>query len=95
VRKEGQRRVTITLEFPDGAFSALRRSREEFGRELRLAAAIHWYRRGEISQETAAEVACLTRMDFLASLARQKVDVFQVDLDDLRRELERDEKRGG
>ena len=35
----------VTLELPDEAFSALRRSPEEFVSELRLAGAIHWYER--------------------------------------------------
>jgi predicted nucleic acid-binding protein len=43
----------VTLQFPEGVFSALRRSPDEFARELRLAAAIHWYGRGEVSQEKA------------------------------------------
>ena len=80
--------TSITLQMPDDVFSALRRSPEEFGREMRLAAAVHWYSRGEISQEKAAEVAGLNRKEFLLALAREKVDVFLVDFDDLKRELE-------
>jgi predicted HTH domain antitoxin len=79
----------LTLELPEEVFSALRRSPEEFGRELRLAAAIHWYQRGQISQEKAAQVAGLDRTDFLMALAREGVDAFVVDFDGLRRELER------
>jgi hypothetical protein len=33
----------VTLELPEEVFSALRRSPEEFARDLRLAAAVHWY----------------------------------------------------
>lgn len=33
----------VTLDLPEEVFSALRRSPEEFVRELRLAAAIYWY----------------------------------------------------
>lgn len=80
---------TVTLEMPEDVFSALRRSPEEFGRELRLAAAIHWYRRGEISQERAALIADLDRTDFLMALARQGVDAYNISVDDLRHELER------
>lgn len=80
--------TAITLQMPDDVFSALRRSPEEFGRELRLAAAVHWYSRGAISQEKAAEIAGLNRKEFLLALAREKVDVFLVDFDDLKRELE-------
>jgi predicted HTH domain antitoxin len=79
----------VTLEFPEEVFSALRRSPEEFGRELRLAAAMHWYSRGEVSQEKAAQIAGLDRTDFLLSLAANRVDVFKVDIDDLRREMNR------
>jgi predicted HTH domain antitoxin len=81
--------TTLTLELPEGVFSALRRSPEEFGGELRLAAAIHWYQRGQISQEKAAQVAGLDRTDFLMALAREGVDAFVVDFKDLERELER------
>lgn len=79
--------TSVTLQFPDDVFSALRRSPDEFGRELRLAAAILWYQRGEISQEKAALVAGLSRTQFLLELARTKADAFVVDFDDLRREL--------
>ena len=81
--------ATVTLELPEEVFSALRRSPEEFVREMRLAAAIHWYARGEISQEKAAQIAGLDRPDFLLALARERVDAFVVDMEDLKREIER------
>ena len=81
--------TTVSLNLPDDVFSALRRSPEEFGRELRLAAAIHWYLRGVISQEKAAQVAGLDRTDFLLALARDQTDAFTVDFDDLGREFAR------
>jgi predicted HTH domain antitoxin len=80
--------TTVTLQLPDEVFSALRRSPEEFVRELRLAAAVHWYSRGEVSQEKAAQIAGLNRKEFLLALAREKVDAFLVDFDDLKRELQ-------
>jgi predicted HTH domain antitoxin len=79
----------VTLELPEEVFSALRRSPDEFAREMRLAAAIHWYEHGEISQEKAARIAGLDRADFLAALAREKANAFVVDFEDLKRELER------
>ncbi|MCC5666605.1 UPF0175 family protein [Nostoc sp. CHAB 5784] len=79
----------VTLELPEEIFSALRLSPNEFVRELRLAAAIHWYGRGEISQEKAANIADLNRTDFLLALSREQIDAFIVDFDDLQRELER------
>ena len=81
--------ATVSLELPEEIFSALRRSPEEFVREMRLAAAIHWYARGKMSQEKAAQIAGLDRTDFLLALAREQVDAFVVDIEDLKRELDR------
>lgn len=80
--------TTLTMQLPEGVLSALRRSPDEFVKEMRLAAAVHWYSRGEMSQEKAAEVAGLDRTDFLMALARLKVDAFVVDFKALKRELE-------
>jgi len=52
-------------------------------RDLRLAAAIYWYQKSEISQEKAATIAGLNRRD-IEALAREQVDVFVVNFDDLR-----------
>jgi predicted HTH domain antitoxin len=81
--------ATVSLELLEEIFSALRRSPEEFAREMRLAAAIHWYTRGEISQEKAAQIAGLHRTDFLLALARERVDAFVVNFEDLKREIDR------
>lgn len=70
---------TLTLELPDDAFSALRQSPEEFGRELRLAAAIKWYEMERISQGKAAELAGLSRSAFIEALSRYGVSPIQVD----------------
>jgi predicted HTH domain antitoxin len=81
--------MEITLQLDEDVLAALRQSPEEFARELRLAAAIHWYERGELSQEKAASVAGLDRTDFLRALAREGADAFVVDFTDLSKELER------
>lgn len=78
----------ITLNLPEELFSSLRRAPEEFAQEMRLAAAIHWYRQGEISQEKAAQIAGHSREAFLTELGRQKIDVIPIDLDTLKNELE-------
>lgn len=81
--------MEITLKLDEDVLNALRRSPDEFARELRLAAAIHWYERGEISQEKAAAIAGLDRTDFLLALAREGADAFVVDFADLAKELQR------
>lgn len=79
----------VTLTIDEGIFSGLRRSPEEFARDLRLAAAIYWYQKGEISQEKAAQLAGLDRADFISALAREQAEAFVVDFEDLKRELAR------
>jgi predicted HTH domain antitoxin len=79
----------IALDLPDTVLSALRRSPDEFAREMRLAAAMHWYARGVVSQEKAAEIAGMNRTDFLLALAREQVPTFHVDFDQLEEELRR------
>ena len=77
------------MKLDEDVLSALRRSPDEFANKMRLAAAIHWYERGEISQEKAAQVAGMDRTDFLLALAREGEDAFVVDFADLDRELQR------
>jgi predicted HTH domain antitoxin len=81
--------VQVVLNFSEEVFSARRKSPQEFGEEMRLAAAIFWYQQGEVSQEKAAQISGLNRRDFLEVLAQHKIDVFRVDFDDLEQELER------
>lgn len=77
----------LSLSIPDSTLSALRRSPTELGRELKLAAAIHWYGRGQMSQERAAELAGMNRRDFIRALAREGIDVFVLDDDGIAREF--------
>lgn len=79
----------IAIDLPDDVFSACKQPPREFARQLRLAAAIHWYGRSEISMEKAAMIAGSDRSDFLAALAAEQVDAFQVDLVSLREDLKR------
>ena len=37
--------ASVSVEMPEEVFSALHRTPEEFAKEMRLAAAIHWYSR--------------------------------------------------
>ena len=80
--------TSVQITIPDGLLGALRKAPHELGQEIRLAAAIHWYQQAAVSMERAAEMAGLSRADFLAEMARRRVNVFVVDEVDLARELE-------
>ncbi len=80
----------VVFDFPPSVFSALRKSPSEFAAEMQLAAAIHWFSQGLISQGKAAEIAALSRAEFLEELFRRKIPAIQVTLDELREELARE-----
>jgi predicted HTH domain antitoxin len=68
--------TALTLAIPpDSTLSALRRSPTELDREMKLASAIHWYSRGLMSQEPAAELAGMNRRNFIRALVREGFDV--------------------
>jgi predicted HTH domain antitoxin len=82
--------VQVVIELPEEVFSALRRTPQAFVSEMRLAAAVKWYEPGLLSQSKAAEVAGVSRQEFLASLARFQVSPFQVTPGELVQEWERE-----
>ena len=68
---------SITIELADDLAPVEWDSDEAFASEFRLAAAIHWYSRGVISQSRAAEIAGLDRTSFLLALGRAKLTPFR------------------
>jgi predicted HTH domain antitoxin len=78
--------VRMTFDMPEPALAALRKSPEEFAKEFRLAAAVKWYELRQLSQERAADIAGLSRAEFIAALGRFNVSPFQADADEILRE---------
>jgi predicted HTH domain antitoxin len=64
------RTVHVSLDLPQSVFLALRRDPVSFVSEMRLAAAVKWHEMHQISQAKAAEIAGLSRSEFLTAVAR-------------------------
>ena len=79
--------IKVTIDLPDDAFTVLRTDPDSFVKEMRLAAAVKWYEMELVSQEKAAEVAGLSRFEFLMALARFNVSPFQYTLDEIVQEV--------
>jgi predicted HTH domain antitoxin len=81
--------VQVSLELPRSALSALRQDPDTFVHEMRLAAAVKWYEMRLVSQAKAAEVAGVSRSEFLTALQRFGVSPFQYDADEIIQEVTR------
>ena len=81
---------TVQIEVTDATLAALRRDPRSYAAELRLAAAAKLYEVGRVSQEVAADIAGLSRAEFLRALSQFRVSPFQDTPDSLKRELERE-----
>lgn len=82
--------VHVELDLPEGAFSSLRTTPEGFVRELRLAAAAKWYEMGLLSQSKGAEVAGVSRQEFVDALGRFGVSPVQARPDEIEAEVSRE-----
>jgi len=79
--------TTLTMELPETVFSALHADPREFTRQMRIAAAIKWYELGRISQNKGAEIAGLSRAEFIDALSEARVSPLQITSQQLREEL--------
>ena len=80
--------VHVSFDLPRTALSAIREDPATFVREMRLAAAVKWYELQSISQAKAAEIAGLSRAEFIDALTRFGVAPFQYTVDEVLAETE-------
>jgi predicted HTH domain antitoxin len=79
--------TTIEVMLPEDVFLVLRKSPQEIASDVRIAAAVEWYAEGLVSQGKASELAGLSRPEFLDELAKRKVPVIQMTVEELKAEL--------
>lgn len=73
----------IVIEVPEKVLLAEKTDEETFARELPVLAAVKLYELGRLSSGRAAELAGMSRVEFLSSLSRYKVFPFEAELRDL------------
>jgi predicted HTH domain antitoxin len=78
------RQIVITV--PEKVLLAEKADEETFARELPVLAAVKLYELGRLSSGRAAELAGMSRVEFLVALGRYKVFPFASELRDLEAE---------
>jgi predicted HTH domain antitoxin len=73
----------VILDIPEKVLLAEKTDAATFGREMRLLAAIKLYEIGRLSSGRAADLAGLSRVEFLLALERYQVFPLQAELSEL------------
>lgn len=86
---------TLEIPYPEELPGALGETPEEFERELRFLVAAKLYEMGRISSGRAADLAGMSRLEFLEGLGRYRIPIFNYSLDELEREISAARARAG
>jgi predicted HTH domain antitoxin len=73
----------IVIEVPEKVLLAEKTDEVSFGREMKILSAVKLYELGRLSSGRAAELAGMSRVEFLMSLERYKVFPLQAELNNL------------
>ena len=81
----------IVIDVPEKVLLAEKKDEVSFARELRVLAAVKLFELGRLSSGRAAELAGMSRVEFLLELGRYKVFPFETELQNLEREYAQDD----
>jgi len=71
--------ITISLQVPEESLISLKAQPDAFARELPMLAAVKLFELGKLSSGRAAQLAGMTRVEFLMQLGRYQVSPFVLD----------------
>jgi len=77
----------LTLDLPEDTFAVFNQSPGEFAESMKTVALVKWYEEGRISQSKAAEIAGLSRQEFLQQLFLHGVSPYQLTPEELHDEV--------
>jgi predicted HTH domain antitoxin len=77
----------LSIQYPDDLFAASGKSRETLERELSLDLAVRLFEKGSVSLGKAAQLAGLSKIDFMAELSRSNITVINLDSEEIEAEV--------
>jgi predicted HTH domain antitoxin len=78
---------TIQIDLPEETLLSLKQTPEAFAQELKLLAAVKLFELGRLSSGRAAQLAGISRVEFLLVLGQYQVSPFQLSAEELADEL--------
>jgi predicted HTH domain antitoxin len=78
---------TITVNCPDEVLLSLKKQPADMAVEIRLAAAMKLFELGQLSSGRAAQLAGISRVEFLNATGRYKVPAFALTAEDIEEDL--------
>ena len=78
----------IILEIPEEILISLKETPVELSKDIRMLAAVKLYEMGKLSSGRAAQLAGISRVNFLQSLSRYGVSMFALTPEELKRDYE-------
>jgi predicted HTH domain antitoxin len=78
---------TIHLEIPEETLISLKTDPASFAKDLRMLGAVKLFELGKLSSGRAAQLAGLTRVEFLLALREYQVSPFRLTEEELRQDV--------
>ena len=80
----------LTIKYPSGFELAVHLSKEEMEQHIRLMAALKMFELGKVSSGKAAELAGMSRVEFIETCGRYRVSFFNYTPEELEKEINLD-----
>ncbi len=80
----------LKIKYPSGFENVVHMTKEEIEQHIRLMAALKMFELGKISSGKAAELAGMSRVEFLEACGRYRVSVFNYPPEEVEKEIKKD-----
>jgi len=77
----------VVLDIPEEILISLKETTQEFSKDILMLAAVKLFELGKLSSGRAAQLAGMSRISFLQTLARYKVPIFDLTEEELKQDM--------